>query len=84
MSGKELTVWPLGSSVQINFVLKVLRGKTKLRESGSAALQRERHKIFVNSWEINGDLMGCAALCCCFPHPAVFQPGALALVRAVC
>lgn len=69
ISGNELTAGPLSSSVQINFVLKVLRGKTKLRESGflSAAFQRERCKIFVNSWEIKGDFMGCAALCCCIP-----------------
>lgn len=75
ISGKELTAGPLSSSVQINFILRVLRGKTKLRESRflSAAFQRERWKIFVKSWEIKGDLMGFAALCCCIPHPALFQ-----------
>lgn len=83
--GKELTAGPLSSSVQINFVLKVLREKTKFRESGflSAAFQRERCKIFVNSWEINGDFYGVCcplllhsinllllSISCCIPAPA--------------
>lgn len=66
INGEELTAGPLSTN---QFCPQLLRGKTKLGESGflSAALQRERCKIFVDSWEINRDFMWCAALCCCIP-----------------